>query len=398
MSKSLLNGLYVLLVFLSTAGNSIAAGRYDAKTSILTFDCVEILLNNIPVDDVDLPQAVRLSLLINEDSSLSILVLEEISITSNCDTSFELSNNILSDETRVIDDIYSVTIQYNPEELSFTLLSADFLKRGQTSLWVISDGVNELFIGGTIHVLHETDFPLPSSFLEAYQLADTVLFELDPKEVVPDSAYDDILLPEGQTITQLFSTSVYTQINVFLNEVGYYLLQFENAKPEYLEFVLFYLASEQAGYGSGVDDFFSTTALSDFKAVSGLETVQEHFAALDDSADFSDTDLDTYFSELLAYIYNGHLSVDIDTDIRNWREGNIEVFANNNAALKALDPVYFEAILATRNRNWVPIIEQYLATPEIELILAGVGHFAGPDNVLQLLEELGYSVTRYLPQ
>ncbi|PCH60564.1 MAG: hypothetical protein COC19_05740, partial [SAR86 cluster bacterium] len=346
----------------------------------------------------DLPQAVRLSLLINEDSSLSILVLEEISITSNCDTSFELSNNILSDETRVIDDIYSVTIQYNPEELSFTLLSADFLKRGQTSLWVISDGVNELFIGGTIHVLHETDFPLPSSFLEAYQLADTVLFELDPKEVVPDSAYDDILLPEGQTITQLFSTSVYTQINVFLNEVGYYLLQFENAKPEYLEFVLFYLASEQAGYGSGVDDFFSTTALSDFKAVSGLETVQEHFAALDDSADFSDTDLDTYFSELLAYIYNGHLSVDIDTDIRNWREGNIEVFANNNAALKALDPVYFEAILATRNRNWVPIIEQYLATPEIELILAGVGHFAGPDNVLQLLEELGYSVTRYLPQ
>lgn len=53
-------------------------------------------------------------------------------------------------------------------------------------------------------------------------------------------------------------------------------------------------------------------------------------------------------------------------------------------------------MLANRNRNWIPVIESYLETPEVELILAGFSHFAGPDNVLELLAAKGYTIKKFV--
>jgi uncharacterized protein YbaP (TraB family) len=47
-----------------------------------------------------------------------------------------------------------------------------------------------------------------------------------------------------------------------------------------------------------------------------------------------------------------------------------------------------------RNKNWLPQIQQMLATPEVELVLVGALHLAGESNVLQLLREQGYSITQ----
>ena len=37
----------------------------------------------------------------------------------------------------------------------------------ETSVWRVSNGDSELFIGGTIHVLSATDYPLPIEFEQA---------------------------------------------------------------------------------------------------------------------------------------------------------------------------------------------------------------------------------------
>jgi uncharacterized protein YbaP (TraB family) len=48
---------------------------------------------------------------------------------------------------------------------------------GETSVWKISRGDNVLYLGGTIHVLRESDYPLPEPFDEAFEQADIVVFE-----------------------------------------------------------------------------------------------------------------------------------------------------------------------------------------------------------------------------
>ena len=49
----------------------------------------------------------------------------------------------------------------------------------ETSVWKVKQGENHLFIGGTIHVLAEADYPLPAEFNRAYQLAERLVLETD---------------------------------------------------------------------------------------------------------------------------------------------------------------------------------------------------------------------------
>lgn len=45
----------------------------------------------------------------------------------------------------------------------------------ETSLWRVSKGESELFIGGTIHLLGASDYPLPKEFEAAYKKADMLV-------------------------------------------------------------------------------------------------------------------------------------------------------------------------------------------------------------------------------
>ena len=48
-----------------------------------------------------------------------------------------------------------------------------------SSVWKVSSGDNLLYVGGTLHVLRQKDYPLPVEFGRAYQAADTLIFETD---------------------------------------------------------------------------------------------------------------------------------------------------------------------------------------------------------------------------
>jgi uncharacterized protein YbaP (TraB family) len=48
---------------------------------------------------------------------------------------------------------------------------------GETSVWKISGGDNVLYLGGTIHILRESDYPLPEPFDAAFEQSDIIVFE-----------------------------------------------------------------------------------------------------------------------------------------------------------------------------------------------------------------------------
>lgn len=390
----------VLLCSLSTSilsvENTFAAGRYDEETSTLTIDCVEILSGGNTTGPGGSRIAYNLSLLVSGEQ-LSVLDAQETSISEDCSAVFETTNNTLTSETRVVDDIYDVRLQFDVETARFTMLSADYNRRGETSLWRVSNGERELFLGGTIHILRDSDFPLPLSFLEAYQQADTVVFETNPDEFFAQSNYNAAFLPTGQSLVNLMQSSTVLLVNTFLIAQGSYLLRYDTVKPEFLARDLVYFAAGGAGYGDGVDGFFVSAARADEKHRSGLELVVAQVEARDNSFDHDHSDVNELMTGTLNFINSDDFTTSINGAIVDWREGNIARFAAENIASKLEDPVRYDALLTSRNRSWIPILEQHLASDEVELVLAGVGHFAGPDNVIQLLEEAGYTVERYFP-
>ncbi|WP_315982855.1 TraB/GumN family protein [Aliamphritea spongicola] len=44
-------------------------------------------------------------------------------------------------------------------------------------VWKVSDGNETVYLGGTIHVLAEDDYPLPAAFQRAYAEAETVFLK-----------------------------------------------------------------------------------------------------------------------------------------------------------------------------------------------------------------------------
>ena len=50
-----------------------------------------------------------------------------------------------------------------------------------SSVWKVQSDDSVLYIGGTCHVLRESDFPLPEEFQKAYEASATLVFETDIK-------------------------------------------------------------------------------------------------------------------------------------------------------------------------------------------------------------------------
>src|SRR5690625_6550624 len=65
----------------------------------------------------------------------------------------------------------------------FVLLSLALLVSApalaQTTLFEVSKGDKQIFVGGTIHLLKPSEFPLPEAFDQAYGKASHIYFETD---------------------------------------------------------------------------------------------------------------------------------------------------------------------------------------------------------------------------
>jgi uncharacterized protein len=81
--------------------------------------------------------------------------------------------------------------------------------------------------------------------------------------------------------------------------------------------------------------------------------------------------------------------------IKYWRSGDIDSLNNLIIdSMKKDSPKMYQSILVDRNNNWIPKIEQYFATSEVEFVLVGAAHMIGEDGLINLLVKKGYKVTQ----
>ena len=73
-----------------------------------------------------------------------------------------------------------------------------------------------------------------------------------------------------------------------------------------------------------------------------------------------------------------------------YKNGNLTCI---EAEIQSMDEMERQLLLVRRNKDWASLIEKFLKSGQT-FVAAGVGHMVGEDNLLSLLEERGFSVTR----
>lgn len=387
--KHIIAGLSILAVlYVPTA---FAEGQYNPYSGTVEFDCIGI------AEDIGSLRVYSMSLMPEEDGAFSIAAMSDRLSATRCESTYHLNSNILKTEIRVIDDIYRVELQFDSASELFILTSAEYHRLSETAMWVVSNGVNELYLGGTIHILQESDYPLPPAFLAAYEKSETIILETDPSIPLSSSDFERFNLPAGESVLTNMSPGIQLILDDFFKKFGRTLDDYSMRRPEFFSSVIYIFGARSFGYDTGVDDYIGDLALLAGKKTAGLETARSQIDAIIEAYRDAIINWNLVFLLRLASIQSGQIDLDLRDLIADWRIGKTESLAADNAQYQNFFPHRYESILAKRNRNWIPVIESYLETPETELILAGFAHFAGPDNVLDLLREQGYTIERYMP-
>lgn len=84
----------------------------------------------------------------------------------------------------------------------------------------------------------------------------------------------------------------------------------------------------------------------------------------------------------------------IDSSFREWEVGNLEPMADSLDRMAEHFPELYEVIFHIRNRLWVDQILAYQEHHPNLFVAVGAGHFAGPNNLIDLFEERGLAVER----
>lgn len=265
-------------------------------------------------------------------------------------------------------------------------------------IWQVSDGDSTLYIGGTIHMLKPSDYPLPTEFPAAFSAADKIVFETN-MDVVSDPAFSQklqqaMMLPKGKTLQDQVSEKTWARLSEYAISRQLPLAPMQAFQPAFVALAFTMMEMQKLGFGDGIDQKYFAQAKAQNKTLGELETADEQLSFM---VAMTEMDPDLFINATLDDLEQ--MAELFDQMVGEWREGDAdELFALMGKPMLDEAPALYDLILTERNKTWVPHIKQLLETPETELVLVGALHLAGPDSVLLMLQQAGLSVTRYQPE
>jgi len=273
------------------------------------------------------------------------------------------------------------------------LLLVSLGAQAESSVWRVSKGTDQLWIGGTVHLLPPAQYPLPAEFDAAYQQSSVLVLETNLGQM-QDAAnarlmQQQLMYPAGTVLSSKLSGKTRELLQVLLQKHRLTLSQVEQFKPGMLVTQLTLLELQQQGFSSpGVDQHFLTLASQQKKTLKYLEAIEFQLKLL---GDLGTSREDLFLQHALSDVEQ---SADLmDKTLRAWRAGDLnQVEQLVLAPVKAADAQTYQQMFVSRNQAWLPQIQALFGNKEQELVLVGLGHLAGSDGLLALLQQAGYQV------
>jgi uncharacterized protein YbaP (TraB family) len=257
------------------------------------------------------------------------------------------------------------------------------------SLWRGTLNDHDISILGSIHALRPADYPLPEAINDAYQRAETVVFELDLANLDPQSISAAVtstgLLTQG-SLPQLFEPKDWRRADELARSMNIALDPLAGLKPWLAAMTIVQIRMAQLDYDPelGVDQHFATLAQADGKPVIGLETLLQQLAMLDSMPTHEQQAL---FLQSLEEAQE--MGAGLGELVEAWRQGNSAALAEELGGSFTEFPELYQQLVVARNKAWSEQILAMDATTGNLLVVVGALHLVGPNSLIGMLEKRG---------
>jgi len=264
-----------------------------------------------------------------------------------------------------------------------------------SSVWKITSGENTVYLGGTVHLLRPSDYPLPAEYEQAYQESAVLVFETDISSMndlsIQAETLKQLTYTDGQSLDTVLNDEAYNALSEYIATIGIPMAMIEQFKPGMIISMLQLLEFQKIGFTpQGVDAYFNIRAMSDAKTLEELESVEEQIGFLAAMGEGNENEF-----ILLSLSDLDEIAEVMEDMIFAWRTGDNEKLSEMFVADMLNEaPELYESLLRGRNLNWIPQIDKMLADEDVEFVLVGAAHLVGNDGLLELLKARGYKVSQ----
>lgn len=267
----------------------------------------------------------------------------------------------------------------------------------QPAFWAVRDADSTIYLLGTIHLLkpdmewrtEKLDAALAESTALWLELPTTNAAAMQSEMMILVSRYG--LSPADRLSRKLTKDEIKT-LDEAARLAGLSASQLDVFRPWFAALTISTAAMTRAGYdpASGVDSKIEGIFRQRNITPKGLETAEEQIKVF--ASMTSDQEL-RYLRETMKEYQDA--PTELDSMVKQWASADLvgmeELFVTE---MKVEEPDLYAALLANRNANWVPQIEQMLQGSGTTFIAVGAGHLIGPDSVIAMLAAKGIVAER----
>ncbi len=264
----------------------------------------------------------------------------------------------------------------------------------QTSVYKISKGNRAIYLGGTVHILRASDYPLPAAFEQAYQKSNVITFETDTKNMQDPSVAQKIMAKgmyqDEQSLRTILADTTYEKLAAAFEKYKLPFEMMQKMKPALVVTTLSAIAMQASGMtAEGVDMYYTNKADVDKKEMQQLETIDLQIDRITSIGEGMENEFVNYSLDGLAEGQG-----DLEALIDNWRTGTSAQMDQEIITMKTDYPDMYTSLLVERNNNWMPKILSYLENGTKAFVLVGSLHLHGSDGLLALLKNQGYTIAQ----
>ncbi|HEY0946319.1 MAG TPA: TraB/GumN family protein [Opitutaceae bacterium] len=263
----------------------------------------------------------------------------------------------------------------------------------QSSVWKVTRGKHSLYLGGTLHLLRPSDFPLPAEFNAAFAASATLVFETDITRLQSPEMQQVVaargVFADGRSLETELSPKAWNAVQDYCAKSGTPIAQVRHYKPWLFTVIVTATELRKAGISAeGVDVHFFKRAGIVGKTTDALETFEQQVDFLVNMGAGHESEMIAQTLEDLA-----ELPRILEEVLTAWRTGDISAIDSLLLDdVRSHYPAIFKDLIVDRNNAWLPKLDAMLKSAEVEFVLVGAGHLAGPEGLLNRLRRRGYSV------
>lgn len=249
------------------------------------------------------------------------------------------------------------------------------------------------YVMGTIHLICTEKYDWSSRLEKAYGQTRQVCVELDITDpAVQMEIFKGMKAPEGKGLSTYFTPEEYRHLDTLVQEkMGVSLKALEGLSPGILSSI-FALQSFSCPNTQSYDMDIINMAKKDGKKVHSLETAAQQVAVLEKMTEGEELDrIKLYLNDNSRDSIGRLMTQEIEQLMQYYVTEDLagleQYFMNPDHISEAARP----ALTDDRNQAWIPQME-VLMKEQPTFFAVGIAHLVGPQGVLQLLHQLGYTV------